>query len=40
MVGFKVIEGLAIWARASAPKAANKINSFVRTDAQYLSAGC
>ena len=39
MVGFKAMEGMAIWARASAPRAANRANSPARAGAQHLSAG-
>ena len=38
MVGFKAIEGMPIWARASAPKSINRANSFIKAGAQYLSA--
>ena len=38
MVGFKTIKGMSIWARASAPRSIDKIYSFIKTNAQYLSA--
>ena len=38
MVGFKAMEGMAIWARASAPRAANRANSPARAGVQHLSA--
>ena len=37
MVGFKPMEGMAMWARASAPRAANRANSPARAGAVHLS---